>query len=311
MDEVPQGTPVPVRPERPILQTIFLRDQELRAGWRLLIYVFLVAAFGYVSGRLVPSWLRLNPDHISAGLFYFQESRALVIVSLPAFLMSRLEGRPFGSYGLPAGGAFGKLFWLGALAGLIEVSALVGSIAALGGYAFGPLAIHGAGILRWALVWAFFFVLVGLFEEFLFRGYTQFTLADGIGFWPAAVLLSVGFGLVHLGNSGESYVGAASVVVVGMFLAFTLKRTGSLWFAVGLHASFDFGETFLFSVPNSGMSFPGHLSDAALAGPLWLTGGSVGPEGSVFSFLTIGALAVAVHFVFPAKPPLSGSAHQL
>jgi hypothetical protein len=145
-------------------------------------------------------------------------------------------------------------------------------------------------------------VLVGLFEEFAFRGYLQFTLADGIGFWPAALLLSLGFGGVHLMNKGESPVGALSVVAIALVFALTLRRTGNLWLVVGWHAAFDFGETFLFSVPNSGNVFPGHLSDAALQGPAWLTGGTVGPEGSVFSFLTMAAAALYIHKAFPAKP---------
>jgi hypothetical protein len=96
-------------------------------------------------------------------------------------------------------------------------------------------------------------------------------------------------------------VGAAGVVAIGLIFAFTLRRTGNLWLAVGWHESFDFGETFLYSVPNSGLVLEGHLSNASLHGPNWLTGGTVGPEGSVFSFLTMGILAIAIHFLFPAK----------
>ena len=107
--------------------------------------------------------------------------------------------------------------------------------------------------------------------------------------------------MVHLGNPGEGWVGAASVVMIGLIFAFALKRTGNLWFVVGLHASFDFGETYLFSVPNSGIIFDGHLSTATLQGARWLTGGTVGPEGSIFSFLTMGMLALVIHFLFPAK----------
>ena len=90
--------------------------------------------------------------------------------------------------------------------------------------------------------------------------------------------------------------------MIGLVFAFALRRTGNLWLVVGWHASFDFGETFLYSVPNSGMIFEGHLSNASLMqGKAWLTGGTVGPEGSVFSFLTMGILAIAIHFLFPAK----------
>jgi membrane protease YdiL (CAAX protease family) len=187
------------------------------------------------------------------------------------------------------------------LLGLVEVSALLGLIAAFHGYSFGALAVHGAALARWCFIWAVLFVFVGLFEEFMFRGYTQFTLSDGVGFWPAAILLSVGFGAVHLGNPGEGWVGAASVVMIGLVFAFALRRTGNLWLVVGWHASFDFGETFLFSVPNSGIVFDGHLSNATLHGAKWLTGGTVGPEGSVFSFLTMAIAAVFIHYAFPAK----------
>ncbi len=186
---------------------------------------------------------------------------------------------------------------------MIEISVLIGLIAAFGGYSFGGLALHGKEVLRWGVFWGGFFIFVGLFEEFLFRGYTQYTLADSIGFWPAAVVLSCSFGAVHLWNPGEGWVGATGVVAIGLVFAFTLRRTGNLWLAVGWHASFDFGETFLYSVPNSGLVLEGHLSNASLHGPDWLTGGTVGPEGSVFSFLTMAILAIAIHFLFPAKKP--------
>jgi len=117
--------------------------------------------------------------------------------------------RPFGDYGLPVRWAFGKLFWQGALFGLIEISAVIGFIAALGSYHFGSLAIHGVQLLNWALFWGACFVIVALYEEFTFRGYPQFALTQAAGFWPAALLLSIAFGLVHRGNPGESKLGLA------------------------------------------------------------------------------------------------------
>jgi hypothetical protein len=213
--------------------------------------------------------------------------------------MSQLERRPFGEYGLPARGAFGRLFWQGALFGLAEITAVIGFIAAFGSYHFGPLAIHGADVLRWAAFWFAFFVLVGLYEEFAFRGYVQFTLAQAVTFWPAAIVLSVAFGMVHITNPGESKLGVAGVMLAGLFWCFTLRRTGSLWFAVGMHAAFDFGETFLYSVPDSGVVFQGHLSNATLAGPRWLTGGSTGPEASVCDFVALLMLFYVFHKLYP------------
>jgi membrane protease YdiL (CAAX protease family) len=219
--------------------------------------------------------------------------------------MARLERRSVGEYGLPLQSLFGRRFWQGCALGVVEIVVLMGCIAIFGGYSAGSLNLHGAVIFKWAFFWALFFTVVGLFEEFAFRGYLQFTLADGIGFWPAAWILSLGFGAVHLGNKGEGWVGAAGVATIGLIFALTLKRTGNLWLVVGWHAAFDFGETFLFSVPNSGAVFPGHLSNATLHGPAWLTGGTVGPEGSIFSFIIMGAAALFIHKAFPPRKSAS------
>jgi len=283
------------------LEKIFLNDRGLRAGWRLLIYAALVAVLATGSMMVLRLFLQPVRGAFSPSLLIIQESLLFAVIFGSALIMSRIEKRPPGAYGLPVAQAFGKFFWQGWLVGLCEVTALMGLIATFGGYKFGSIVLHGGELVRWALVWGFFFLVVGFFEEFLFRGYTQFTLGDGIGFWPAAVLLSTLFGLAHLSNPGEGWVGAASVVMIGLILAFALRRTGNLWFVVGLHASFDFGETFLYSVPNSGIVFDGHLSNATLQGAKWLTGGSVGPEGSVFSFLTMAMLAVVIHILYPAK----------
>ena len=306
MDVEPLQDPSPTPPfqappREGILSKIFLNDKGLRAGWRLLIYAAFVAGLGFGGGLVLRQFVRPSHGVFSPGYMFIQEAFSFSVIFAAAVIMAQIERRSVGVYGLPIRGAFGKLFWQGCLIGLVEVSALVGLIAAFDGYSFGGLAIHGRELLRWGILWAVFFVFVGLFEEFLFRGYTQYTLADGIGFWPAAVVLSCSFGAVHLGNPGEGWVGAAGVVAIGLIFAFALRRTGNLGLCVGWHASFDFGETFLYSVPNSGIVFQGHLSNASLHGAKWLTGGTVGPEGSIFSFLTMGILAVAIHLLFPAK----------
>jgi len=232
--------------ENGTLVRIFLNSQGLRAGWRLLLYViFLVALFFCLKMLAVQLW-KSTPGVFSIGNLFLAEVIGFASAFGAAVLMSLIEHRPIGLYGLPVRGAFGKLFWLGSFFGLLEVSLLIGCIAALGGYRFGSLELHGTALLQWAALWGICFVFVALFEEFLFRGYSLFTLNSGIGFWPAAVLLSLLFAAVHLQNSGEGLIGVAGVFVVGMLWCFTVRRTGSLWFAVGMHAAYDFGETFLY-----------------------------------------------------------------
>jgi membrane protease YdiL (CAAX protease family) len=288
-------------PPEGIISQIFLNDKGVRVGWRLLIYATFVAGLGFGGLVVLQQFVGPTRGVFSLDYWFPYEALCFAVVFGAALIMAQIEGCSPGAYGLPLRGAFGKLFWQGCSIGLVEVSALVGLIAAFGGYSFGDVALHGKELLRWGMLWAVLFVFVGLFEEFLFRGYTQYTLAESISFWPAAIILSLLFGRVHLNNPGENWVGVAGVVMIGLIFAFAMRRTGNLWLVVGWHASFDFGETFLYSVPNSGIVFQGHLSNASLHGPNWLTGGSAGPEGSVFSFLTMGILAFAVHLLFPAK----------
>ncbi len=297
-----------ILPTPPSRNPVLFNDRGLRAGWRLLIYFLLVYLLGSAIDPAIkffhPSGFNLQSPSQVLPL----ETINFFLVFGCAWIMSRIERRSPGEYGLPLAEAFGRKFWLGMLLGLVEVSVLIGLISAFGGYSFGNLALSSKEIVGYGLIHLALFTMVGFSEEFAFRGYTQFTLGDGIGFWPAALVLSLGFGAVHLHNKGESPVGALSVALVGIFFAFTLYRTGNLWYAVGLHASFDWGETYLFSVPNSGTFMEGHLSNSILHGPKWLTGGTVGPEGSVFCFLTMGLQFLVVMWLFPKKTTTAESA---
>jgi membrane protease YdiL (CAAX protease family) len=286
--------------ERLFAENIFLGPSGIRAGWRAALYV----AFFILIELVLQSLIALDPFAAVANLLNSPEVllvRELVLLAGAigaAQIMAMIEGRALGAYGIPWRGAFSARFWQGALWGIAQLSAIMLLIAAWHGYTFGGLALSGNPLVEYALRWAAVFLAVGFAEEFLFRGYLQFTLAEGMGFWPTALLLSLLFGAVHLHNPGEGVVGALSVFTIGMFLCLTLRRTGDLWLAIGWHAAFDFGETYLYSVPNSGLVMQGRLLSASLHGPRWLTGGSVGPEGSAFSFAVLAVTFIAFDRIY-------------
>jgi CAAX protease family protein len=274
----------------------------LQTAWKVFLFLFLTMQIGPAAVFAIGSGLlRRQGGPYTAQFLLFLEAGNLAIVLALMGLLSLIEKRPFSAYGLPVRQAFRSNFGIGFLFGLAEASVLIGLIQVFGGYSFGSMALHGLEMFQWGLLHLVLFVLVGLYEESLFRGYPQFSLSMLVGFWPTAIVLSCAFGLVHLLNHGENWVGATSVVLVGLLFAFTLKRSGNLWYAVGLHAGFDWAQSFLYSVPDSGELLNGHLSNAVLRGPDWLTGGSVGPEASVFCFLTMGLQFLVVLWIFPAK----------
>jgi len=308
----PTEPQLPVRGEDPPTtdradSRLFLGPDGVRPIWRLVaavaFYVVLIFAIEALLAidPAIWAWMRSQSwALLTPGLLLFEESIRVAAALATATWMRRLENRSFADYGLPSWQAFGKKFWQGVGYGFALLSLLIGLIAAFHGFSLGRVALDPAAAVRYALLYALAFLLVGFFEEATFRGYLQATLAEEIGFWPAAIVLAFGFGLLHIRNPGEATAGLLLAGCFGLLAAFSLRRTGAIWFAIGMHAAWDWGETFFYGVPDSGAAAVGHWTTASLHGPAWLTGGSVGPEGSALVFVVMAAGAVGLHFLFPA-----------
>ncbi len=286
-----------------MLEKIFKGPSGIRSGWRLLLFLVL-ATIPFITVQVLMVVLglrhRLAPG-LNVYIIIFSESLLFFCPLFAAWIMGFLEHKSLRDYGLPARGAFGRDFRIGAVIGFAALTLLLVSIHLGRGFYFGNLALSAKEILYFGVMWGLAFLIVGFAEEFLFRGYALATLAEGIGFWPAAIVLSLVFGAVHLGNVGENPVGAVSAGLVGLLFCFSFRRSGSLWFAIGLHAAWDYGESFIYSVPDSGTVVPGHLlnSHFRAGAPTWLTGGAVGPEGSVLVFVVLAILFVVVDRMYP------------
>lgn len=231
-------------------------------------------------------------------LIWIVDGAALVAAFIYTWIAAHYEGRSLAVYGLPLRSAFGALWGAGLFLGFALAVLDMCLTWLLGGYSFGTVALSMPALFKFGLLWIGAFLLVGIFEEYLYRGYALYTLSTGIGFWPAAVFLAVIFGGLHLLNAGEGPVGALDVVLYALFASLTLQRTGSLWFAIGVHSAWDFSLTFIFSAPGSGSRARGSLLNSSLHGSTWLTGGSAGPEGSVIGLSVLAmALLACIRFM--------------
>ena len=278
------------------LREVLLGPKGIYPGTRWLTYLAMAWIVFQVEGWLLVSL----QSHL--GVLWWRmmiEASMMLAAILPAFVMARIEGRPFGDFGLPARRAFGRNFWVGTLWGIASLSVLILLLRVTGAFTFTSLNLHGERIAKFALYYAVFFLITGVFEDFLMRGYSQWVLAQGMNFWPAAAFLSAAFGYIHGRNPGETTTGLVAAGLIGFFFCLTLRRTGNLWWAVGFHMAWDWGESYLYSVPDSGTLLPGHLINSSFHGPDWLTGGSVGPEGSYLIFVVIGALWVLFDRAYP------------
>jgi CAAX protease family protein len=276
-------------------------DRGLHAGWRFVLYliavIFLLACSTFILKALFGS----GPGIETPVKAIVGELLMFLSAAIPAYVAALLEKRRWGAYGLPARRDAVPHFVTGLIVGFSALSVLLLMIYLSHGFYLGNVQLHGADLARYALLWAIVFLMVGFAEEFMFRGYSFFTLATGSNFWVAGIVLSVIFGAVHLGNGGESWFGALNAGLVGLIFVFSLWRTGNLWFAVGAHASWDWAESFFYGVPDSGNKSIGTLFSPHFAGSKWITGGTVGPEASIYALVALALIALAVHLIYPAR----------
>jgi membrane protease YdiL (CAAX protease family) len=103
-------------------------------------------------------------------------------------------------------------------------------------------------------------------------------------FWQAAWVTSVGFGFIHTFNNGENWIGVLAASAIGLVFCVSVRLTGSAWWAIGCHASWDWAESYFYGTADSGFAARGHLLSSTPVGSTLLSGGADGPEGSVLVF---------------------------
>ncbi|HYU23633.1 MAG TPA: CPBP family intramembrane glutamic endopeptidase [Thermoanaerobaculia bacterium] len=220
---------------------------------------------------------------------------AVLVATLLVMLIGRRSMRELG-YGLRDGG---KLLAGGSVAGTAAPMLLIAGIAALGGFTVGGVAMHGTQLLAYALAWLVTMFALGLAEELTFRGPGFFLLGEAIGPWGAAAVMTALFVLAHAGKPHENAADLTSVGLIGLFMAFTVIRTGSIWFAVAFHALFDYVALYVLGAPNTanqgGQPIATRLLTGGYHGPAWLTGGVLGIEASWLVFPIIALLFLGFH----------------
>ncbi len=273
---------------------IFIGNDGIRAGWSALIFIAIFIALEFIAALPIFTFIHFRvergaaqPAHVAL----VQEAVQAILVLLATFIMSRIEKRPVTIYGYSGRARFVR-FLSGIVCGLTAISLLVGALWKSRLLAFDGSSLGGFLAWKYAIAWAVAFIFVGIFEESLLRGYLQFALARGIGFWWAAIILSTTFGAIHGSNPGESPVGLFAAAAIGLVFCLSLWYTGSLWWAIGFHAAWDWGETYFYGTSDSGMIAQGHLFSEHPTGSLLWTGGATGPEGSLLIVPLILAIAL-------------------
>ena len=260
------------------------RHGDLRSGFRLAGFVFLTGACEVLLARpaeLVAHWTN--------GWDYIGQILALVSAGIGTFVMMRFVNRkPFSAVGLGLHPAMFREFGIGVLIGFLLMTGIF-----LLEYYSGFIGLTWRGLSIWGILWTllgavFLFALVAVSEEFLFRGYLFQTFIQAVTLLPALLVTAALFGVGHWRNPNATILAVVNIALAGVMFSIAYVKTRSLWLPIGLHFSWNFSQTTVYSFPTSGMEFADRkLFSLAQGGPDWLTGGAFGPEGGLLATLAI------------------------
>jgi len=157
------------------MQFIFFNDRGLRAGWRLIIFIAILFCLVLLIAFPLQSIARKQAatGALDPGPQIISESLTFLVILIASWIMSKIEKRSMGHYGLPLQDAAivrrlvtGYVFW-----GFIPLTVCLLVLHFFHAFDFGNFALHGADIVRWGFAWFVGFMLVGFAEEYLLRGY--------------------------------------------------------------------------------------------------------------------------------------------
>ncbi len=282
------------------IAAIFVNKSEkrLRAGWRILIHLIALIAFGLAGGFLASQVPDGPVSEVVDSLVY------LSMVLLATWLVARfIDRRRFAAYGFHFSAGWWIDFVFGLALGVALMSGIVGVMLTMGWATLSEVSATNLGVL---LVTAFAIqvlamIVVGINEEVVFRGYHLRNMSEGFSRLgaPAAIVIarlisSAIFGVGHLGNemSGGAHttpLALLNLILAGLvMLAVPYLLTGELAIPIGIHITWNLFQGAVFGLPVSGVQDQTRLVTVTSTGPALWTGGDYGPEGGLLVTIAVG-----------------------
>jgi uncharacterized protein len=149
------------------------------------------------------------------------------------------------------------------------------------------------------------FVPAAIHEELLFRGYAFQKMHRRHRVY-AIFFVALAFAALHAQNDHVTLLGLTNILLGGVLLGLAYERYGRLWFPIGLHLAWN-----LMAGPVTGHEVSGYVAEHSLLvtrgeGPVWITGGDFGVEGSVWmTACEVAAIAILLRMNMIAPPRVS------
>lgn len=273
-------------------------DRRLRAGWRLILHVILVA-FLIVALEVLLSLASEDLEDSSAFGIVEMALSGLAIVAGTLLAARFLDRRPVSDLGLQFSSHWWRDLGYGLFLGAFLMLLVFLVELALGWVTVEEIFLTNRSVpFGLAIFWPLtLYLAVGIYEELVSRGYHFKNLAEGLSFSPlgrrSAILLawlisSAVFGLLHAGNPNVTVVSTVNLFLAGLFLGLPFLLTDQLAMPIGIHITWNFFQGNVFGFPVSGTSNNETTFIAVQQGgpDLW-TGGAFGPEAGLLGLAAI------------------------
>lgn len=147
------------------------------------------------------------------------------------------------------------------------------------------------------------FTCVALSEEIFTRGYIQGLIKYHYGSPAAIIVSSIIFAFMHSVNPNmyETPFPFLNICLAGIIFAVAREWTGSLWWPIGLHLSWNYFQGYVYGFQVSGTDPVPAVLQVTDNGPIQLSGGEFGAEGSYIASLVLIAGLAAVYYLYRGK----------
>ena len=306
-----------------IKKTLFMKEAASGKSHNILVEIciavllFFIAsvAMGLVQIPALTAYLLSNEDYMSmllAGRLDTQKMLSVmsnipewimivmlfaeILLTLIVMLYCRFfEKRKFSTLGFVKKGMV-KQYLTGIIAGAVAFSIVYLLCLVTGSIKYEGIA---ASISPLYIIGYFLgYLLQGMAEEVLCRGYLMVSLSRRYHVTLAITASSLFFAFLHSGNSGVSSLAYLNLFLFGVFASLLLLDFGNIWIAGAFHSIWNFVQGNIYGVQVSGIRVSNSvMSTSYTDGMEFINGGAFGMEGGLAVTLVVmaGIALLCIH----------------
>lgn len=156
----------------------------------------------------------------------------------------------------------------------------------------------------------FGFLIQGMSEEFIFRGYLMTSIGgSGQKTYVAVIVSAVAFALAHISNPGFGVLPFINLTLFGVFAALYMINSDNIWGVCAIHSMWNFAQGNIYGISVSGSSeLQSFMESVPVSAHAFLTGGKFGIEGSLITTAVLCAGIALMLYLISKKAPAAEAA---